>query len=199
MSDLALFPDRLRLPFNFDPALLARDLDSAVTGGWTKHFIRQNYDGAWDIIALRAPAGARHPSQLIYANPFIDDFTDTEMLARCPFFRDILRRFLCPLRSVRLMRLGPGSVIKEHTDELIGVEDGIVRLHIPILTNEDVDFRLNGTRLTMAAGETWYVAVAGPHSVANRGTTERVHFVIDATLNSWMVQLLEVAEQSLPG
>jgi hypothetical protein len=198
MCDVALFPDRLRLPFDFDPVSLARDLASAVAGGWTKHFIRQNYEGAWEIIALRASACARHPSQRIFANPFVDDFTDTEVLARCPYFRDILRRFSCPLRSVRLMRLGPGSVIKEHTDELIGVEDGIVRVHIPITTNDGVDFRLNGTRLTMAVGETWYVAVAGPHSVANRGTIERVHLVIDATLNSWMVELLETAERSQP-
>jgi Aspartyl/Asparaginyl beta-hydroxylase len=194
VDDLALFPDRLRLPFDFDPALLARDLESAVTAGWRRHFIRQNYAGEWDIIALRAPMGARHPVQQIYANPFVEDYVDTEVLARCPYFGDILRRFSCPLRSARLMRLGPGSVIKEHTDELVGIEDGTVRLHIPIVTNDAVDFRLNGARLTMKPGETWYVAVAGPHSVANRGATERVHLVIDAVLDAWLTDVMTAAE-----
>jgi aspartyl/asparaginyl beta-hydroxylase len=196
VDDPALFPDRLRLPFDFDAALLARDLDVAVAEGWTKHFIRQNYDGEWDIVALRAPAGARHKVQQIYANPFAEDYADTEVLARCPYFRDTLRRFPCPLRSVRLMRLGPGSVIKEHVDELVGVEDGVVRLHIPIVTNDGVDFRLNGRRLTMKPGETWYVAVAGPHSVANRGATARVHLVIDAVLDAWLAEVMAGAEKA---
>ena len=35
-------PDRLRLPFTFDPVLLLRDLQSLSGIEWIDHFIRQN-------------------------------------------------------------------------------------------------------------------------------------------------------------
>jgi hypothetical protein len=35
--------------------------------------------------------------------------------------------------------------------------------------------------------------LSDPHSVANRGTSERVHMVIDAQVNGWVTNLLERA------
>ena len=63
-----------------------------------------------------------------------------------------------------------------------------------MVTNPHVDFRLNGTRIDMPAGSAWYLRVSDPHSVANRGGTERVHLVIDAMLDAGLVALLEAAE-----
>jgi hypothetical protein len=108
-------PDRLRLPFTFDSDLLARDLEGLSTVGWTRHFVRQNYDGDWSVIPLRGKAGATHPVMMIYSDPTCRDFADTPMLAACPYFRQVLATFAAPLQAVRLMRLTPGSVIKEHS------------------------------------------------------------------------------------
>ena len=71
------------------------------------------------------------------------------------------------------MRLTPGSVIKEHRDHDLRFEDGTVRLHIPVVTNDCVDFRLNGLPCPMAAGSCWYLWLSDPHSVANRGPEDR--------------------------
>jgi hypothetical protein len=188
------FPDRLRLALAFDPARLSQDLSNAVSWGWKAHANRADYEGEWDIIPLRAQAGARHPAAMVYANPMAESYVDTAVLERCPYFREVLEAFACPLRSARLMRLGPGAVIKEHTDDFLDIEDGTIRLHIPVVTNADVDFRLGGTRLDMPAGSVWYMRFSAPHSVANRGSTDRVHLVIDATLNAGLVALLEAAE-----
>jgi hypothetical protein len=188
------FPDRLRLALAFDPVRLSQDLAAAVARGWHRQADRQVYDGSWDAIALRAAADARHPLQMIFANPHAESFVDTGVLSACPYFREVLASFPCALRSVRLMRLAPGSVIKEHADDFLDVEDGTVRLHVVVVTNAQVDFRLNGTRLVMPAGSTWYLRVCDPHSVANRGSTDRVHLVIDAMLNAGLVALLETAE-----
>lgn len=57
------------------------------------------------------------------------------------------------------------------------------------MTNEAVDFRLNGVRCVMAAGTCWYLRLADPHSVTNRGPTDRVRLVIDATVNGWLKDL----------
>jgi len=189
-----IFPHSLRLPLDFDPDLLARDLGLAAQPGWTRHFIRDVYDGEWDMIALRAPKGARRAAQLTLFSPMAEAFEDTDVLARCPYFRVVLESFRCALRQVRLMRLAPGTVIKEHIDQFLDIEDGAVRLHVPIRTNDAVDFRVAGRRVVMLPGTTWYVAVGEPHSVANRGAADRVHLVIDATLDKWLVDLFEAAE-----
>jgi hypothetical protein len=195
------FRDRLRLPLEFDAALLEHDLAAAVRSGWIGHFLRQNYEGEWDVIPLRVPLGARRPAAMVLVNPMTEDFEDAPVLAACPYFREVLDRFRTALRAVRLLRLGPDSMIKEHADPFIGIEEGLVRLHIPIITNPGVDFRLNGTRLEMAPGTAWYFAADDLHSVSNGGATDRVHLVVDAVLNAWLVELMETAERSsqVPG
>lgn len=187
------FPDRLRLPLEFDAERLRADLAAVAAAGWTEHFVTQNYDGDWSVIALRALAGASHPVQMIYSDPARTDFVDTPALASAPYFRQVLAGFACPLYAARLMRLAPGSLIKEHRDHDLCFEDGTVRIHIPVVTNAGVDFRLNGARCTMAAGSSWYLRLSDPHSVANGGGTERVHLVIDAQVNRWVEALFERA------
>src|SRR5205085_2147315 len=97
----------------------------------------------------------------------------------------------------RLMRLTAGSMIKEHEDVALSFEDGTVRLHIPVVTNEAVDFRLNGTRTAMQAGSCWYLRLSDRHSVANRGTEDRVHLVVDAVVNDWIARAFEDANASV--
>jgi hypothetical protein len=187
------FPDRLLLPLAFDAGLLARDLEILSSGTWTRHYVRQNYDGDWSVIPLRSPAGETHPSRMIYADPGARAFVATPYLERCPYFRQILDSFQCPLRVVRLMRLTPGSLIKEHTDVDLSFEDGMVRIHIPITTNDGVEFHLNRSRVVLDAGSAWYLRLSDPHSVANRGSADRVHMVVDANVNDWVEALFESA------
>jgi hypothetical protein len=194
----AQFADRLQLPFHFDPSRLREDLDALGNAAWLEHFVKQNYDGDWSVIPLRAQAGAVHPVMLMYSNPAATEFTDTPLLARTPYFRRVLQDFACPLHCVRLMRLTPGSAIKEHRDDDLAAEFGSARLHIPITTNPDTDFRLNGTRVIMRPGSVWYLRLSDPHSVANRGTDDRVHLVIDAVVNDWLETQLAQASLLLP-
>jgi quercetin dioxygenase-like cupin family protein len=186
-------PDRIRLPFNFDPHLLARDLQGLAAFSWIKHFVRQNYEGDWSVIPLRGKAGATHPVMMIYSDPTATEFEDTPTLKACPYFRTVLDTFKCPLQATRLMRLTPGSVIKKHTDHEVSVDEGTARIHIPVVTSPDVEFYLNDMRVVLEAGSAWYLRLSDPHLVHNKGATDRVHMVIDATVNSWLRDLLEAA------
>jgi hypothetical protein len=186
-------PDRVRLPFAFDPCFLVRDLRSLSRFDWIRHFVPQNYEGEWSVIPLRGKTGARHPVAMIYSDPTATAFEDTPMLRGCSYFREVLGSFACPLRSVRLMRLGPGSVIKEHTDLDLSVEGETARVHIPVITNPGVEFYLNGSRVVLEAGSAWYLRLSDPHSVHNKSESDRVHMVIDATVNDWLRDLIEVA------
>jgi hypothetical protein len=187
------FPDRLKLPLQFDPGLLVRDLETLSATGWIRHFVRQNYEGEWSVIPLRSPAGARHPVRMIYADPTCRSFEDTEVLNGCAYFREVLKSFDCPLRAVRLMRLASGSVINRHTDHELSFEEGMVRMHVPVVTNDKVEFHLNDTRVVMEAGSCWYLRLSDPHSVSNGGGTSRVHMVIDAFANGWVEAMFESA------
>jgi hypothetical protein len=189
----AKFADRLQLPLQFDPSRLRHDLDALDSAEWLGHFVKQNYTGDWSVIPLRAQAGAVHPVMLMFSNPAATEFADTPLLARTPYFRRVLQDFACPLHCVRLMRLTPGSVIKEHRDDDLAAELGRARLHVPITTDPDVDFRLNGTRVIMEPGRVWYLRLSDPHSVTNNGKSDRVHLVIDAVVNDWLTAQFEHA------
>jgi hypothetical protein len=185
----ASIPAQVRLPFAFDPGPLAADLGRLAPGDWIEQPLRAHYEGGWDIVPLRAAAGETHRLRLIYADPAATRFADTLWLDRLPAFRAALARFRCPLRSVRLMRLTAGSAIREHCDDL-DAEVGRLRLHVPVTTNYEVDFRLGGKRVAMAPGSVWYLRLSDPHSVANRGGTDRVHLVLDAEMNLWLERML---------
>jgi hypothetical protein len=191
-ADRPVVPDRLRLPFTFDQARLAADL-ALVGGAWTPHYVRQNYDGEWSVIPLRAPQGETHPIRMIYSDPTHPNYVDTDLLRAAPYFREVLASFETRLFAARLMRLAPGSVIKEHTDVGLEFEEGMARVHVPVLTNPDVEFVLNGSRVVLEAGSCWYLRLADPHRVANRGTTDRVHLVVDLKVNGWLTALARAA------
>lgn len=192
------WPDRLCLPLCFDAAALAADLDRCDRRSWTAHFVQQNYEGDWSALPLRAPAGAVHPIMRIAPRPGCTDWIETELLDSCPYFRTVLATFACELQAVRLMRLAPGSIIKEHSDFDLSAEQGVARLHIPVVTNPQVDFRLNGLRVDMAPGSVWYLRLSDRHAVTNGGTTVRVHLVIDAVVNPWLEDLLAAGTVKLP-
>ena len=185
--------DRVRLPFTFEPDCLRADLDRVLDGEWVDHLVRQNYEGDWDVLPLRFTAGATHPVMQIYADPTATRFEDGPLLGQTPYFRAVIARFECPVQSVRLMRLGPGSVIKEHFDHDLAAEWGAARIHIPITTNPQVEFLLNRRQIVMEPGSAWYLRLSDPHSVANRGTSDRVHLVIDCTANDWLIGQLRAA------
>ncbi|MBD0258130.1 MAG: aspartyl/asparaginyl beta-hydroxylase domain-containing protein [Cytophagales bacterium] len=178
--------DRVKLPLQFSPDKLREDLCRLEQSAWIDHFVKQNYEGNWSVIPLRGPAGTQHPVMMIYADPSCHDFADTPLLEACPYIREVLSAFDCPLDAVRLMKLTPGSVIKEHRDHDLSLEEGAARLHIPVQTNPGVAFVLNGLPVAMAPGECWYLRLSDPHWVANHGETDRVHLVIDCRVNDWL-------------
>lgn len=173
-----------KLPLLFDPQRLLDDLARIGPDEWTPHFNTNQYEGDWSGVALRSVRGAR---LALYPDPAAEgQFAPTETLERCPYFQQVLVAFACPLESVRLLRLQPGSVIREHRDYKLGLADGVLRVHVPILTNPQVEFRLQGQRIEMRPGEAWYLDFGLPHSVANYGQTDRIHLVIDGIVNDWV-------------
>lgn len=172
-----------RLPFPCDLEALRADLAAVAPEGWHPHFNQQYYSGDWSGIPLRGIPGSHVP---LYSDPTRSDFADTGHMSRCRYVPALLDRLQCPVEAVRFLKLAPGAVIREHRDFGLCLEEGALRLHIPVYTNADVDFLLDDEPLTLTAGECWYVNFDLKHRLANRGHSDRVHLVIDARVNAWV-------------
>jgi hypothetical protein len=172
-----------KLPLEFDAARLRGEVSRLDAGEWARHFNTQQYDGDWSGVALRTTPGARVP---LYPDPTSTEFIDQPVLDRCPYIREVLSAFDCPLTFVRLLKLAAGSNIREHRDHCLSYEDGEVRLHIPVQTNPGVEFAVAGQPLPLREGECWYINFNLPHRIHNRGTADRIHLVIDCRLNPWL-------------
>ncbi len=186
----------LKLPFCFDSALLQHDLTLVGPEEWSPHYNDNDFGGQWRGASLRSASGSHRdilagsPGQGSAKAPA---FKDTSLLARCGYFREVLSAFTCPLKSVRLLSLAPGSFIREHSDHALGFEDGEIRIHIPIRTNPGVEFYVCGERLLLEEASCYYVNVNLPHRVNNRGAAARVHLVIDALVDDWVRFLFEAS------
>lgn len=190
-------PKAAQLPLRFDPRGLQADLSMLGGGEWTAHFNTGYFTGDWSGAALRSSDGN---DKSIYADKNHGDYADTALLQQCQHLQAVVDSFQCQLRSVRLLRLTAGSVIREHRDYDLGYDQGEVRIHVPVITNERVEFHLDNRRIIMAEGECWYLDLNLPHRVNNLGTTDRVHLVIDCQLNDWLRDLIArgIPSEGLP-
>lgn len=177
-----------RLPFTFDRTGLQSELAAVPPEVWTPHFQPSYFEGDWSGVALRSVGG--NVTRLFPHRKAGGVYVDTPLLARCPSIQRVLETFECDKEAVRLLKLSPKTRILEHCDEKLNRERGVVRIHVPILTNPYVDFFLNGERISMQEGESWYLDLALPHRLENRGESDRVHLVIDCCTNAWIDALL---------
>lgn len=173
----------IKFPMFFDPEKLKEDVRKIIDEKWINHYNTNDYSGNWTSIALMSQNGK---SDSIFALPSGNEkLVPTEIMESCTYFQEILDIFLFEKTAVRLLKLDVGAEVKPHTDNCLGYEDGCFRLHIPIITNSEVEFILDGNRLIMNEGECWYIDANFTHSVANRGTEDRIHLVIDGLRNDW--------------
>ncbi len=168
-----------RLPWVFEAPALQEELARIGPEHWQSHFNTDYHDGGWSGLALISGNG---DAARLYAAP--DELhagRDTALLAQCPAMRSVLAQLPFTIQSARLLKLAPGSHIREHSDPGIGLDEGSIRLHVPIVSAPGVEFYLDGVRVPMAEGECWYLDFGLPHRVQNGGTRERVHLVVDCT------------------
>jgi len=177
----------LKLPFQFETEKLVHDLSLILDKKWISHFNTSGYSGDWKVISLYSDNG---DDSNIFALSTSDSIvSETSIIKECHYFKEVIDSFKCPILSARILRLGVGAEIKPHRDHELGYEDGNFRLHIPIVTNPDVQFILDGTAIKMLPGECWYTNVNYVHSVINSGKSDRVHLVIDGVRNEWSDEL----------
>ena len=182
----------VHLKQRFDVVQMQEEVHKLESGPWKPHYNEKKYEGSWTILPLRSINGSLENSISIQSSSLQQNmaYEDTPLLDNCTYLQSVISFFECEKMSVRLMKLDAGAVIKVHTDYDMSFEDGEARFHIPILTNDNVDFFIEDEKIPMKEGECWYLNLSLKHRVNNSGDTSRIHLVIDCKVNDWLKNLL---------
>jgi hypothetical protein len=180
------------LDIRYNAGAIANDIH-AISSSWSPHFNKRHYSGKWEILSLRSVDGK--PETIIPHVTTTVTYYDTPLMDHCPAIKQLISGFSCDIMSVRLMNLPAGSIIKQHTDPELSFEQGEARFHFPVVTNDQVDFRVENKRVIMPMGSSWYINANLPHSVSNLGISDRIHLVVDCRVNQWVQQLFSVSQK----
>jgi hypothetical protein len=101
---------------------------------------------------------------------------------------------------VMLARMAPGGVIHPHRDQNPAAK-WPHKIHVPLLTNDDVTFYVDGEAYHFAVGEAVEVNNMGLHAVQNRGSTDRIHLIfeyydLDQPEPAWLGELEQAARSA---
>jgi hypothetical protein len=184
-------PAFARLPLRFDVDALRLAVAEFPAEAWRPHFNTGYYEGDWSGIALRSHEDA--------FTPLAPGQGKVRPTAHCDaFWQAQLAKLETGLHSARLLRLGSGGRIREHRDYDLGGADGDLRIHVPIVTDERVDFLLGGRKVPMQAGECWFLDLSRPHRVENHGGVARIHLVVDCARSPWIEAQIDAGLADTP-
>jgi len=165
------YPDRLKLPFEFDHDRLHREVHAMALEPYIYY--------SATLLKIPRPGTLPGPDDPPTFYPYIRQIIDQ--------FRTHTKVTLA-----RILRLEPGGVVKEHCDPMLGleIEKSVIRLTIPISGQEGVLFYLNDIPVPMQLGECWYMRLSDQHRVLNQGLEERINLTIDMKPNDWLKSII---------
>lgn len=118
-----------------------------------------------------------------------DDWRFSENLRLWPEFRPLLEPVLAGATQaygykrggfprIMLARMAPGGVIHPHRDGNPAAR-WPHKIHVPLQTNPDVTFEIEGIGYKFEEGEAVEVNNMDVHAVSNRGATDRIHLIFE--------------------
>ena len=153
-----------KLPLQFDPDAIASELAQIDASDW-----------------------------ITYSGPYYDEGRYLSVgVTPNGHLGGMLSSFPGEIRMARLTRLLPGGRISRHRDR--NVPRDSVRIHIPVITGNQVEFWIGGVKLPMHAGQAWQIDPRFPHEVYNGGETDRVHMIVDLRHGPALDELLDRGE-----
>ena len=158
----------LQLPFIFDPAVLATEVDRLDASDWLAHPSGLVGNTAIPLVAINGEP----------KDGFDGPMAPTEALKRSSYLLQVVSSFGEVVARSRLMRLAPGAEVQEHVDFNYHWYSR-VRIHVPIVTEPSVRFFCGPEEVHMAAGEAWLFDSWRRHRVVNESARDRIHLVID--------------------
>jgi hypothetical protein len=158
----------LKLPFVFDTAVLASDVERVLPEHWLPHPSGLPGNTAVPLVAINGEP----------RDGFDGQMAATQVLKDSPYLMQVVSSFGEVVARSRLMRLAPGAEVQEHVDFNYHWYSR-VRIHVPIITEPTVRFFCGQEEVHMAAGEAWLFDSWRRHRVVNGSALDRIHLVID--------------------
>jgi hypothetical protein len=123
---------------------------------------------------------------------------DREPLGALPYARELISQLIpAPAQRCLLARLPPVTAITGHID-LAPYFAKTIRIHVPVLTNDDAWMYCAGLAYRMQPGEVWALNNSAPHGVWNAHVTAaRTHLICDFLPSPELLALLSRAERDL--
>ena len=194
----ALTPDvpfsKLSFVIHDFPNLREDVLRLAESGQWLNHVNQKDYHGQWQVMPLRGLTCHNNAHPLLQAfeiscdNP--QDYMDYPVMEQVPGVGNLLAQLGCGVLSARLMKLAPGSRISPHRDHGLCFSKGQVRLHLSLVSDEQVTFTVDGKVVPIYEGELWYINADKLHSVVSHSKENRIHLVVDCLSNEWLQTMI---------
>ena len=94
------------------------------------------------------------------------------------FASALAERYAGKVVKLMLAELNPGANIPAHQDVAPALYMSH-RCHLPVITNPDVDFLIDGVAYKLKEGKAYEFDNTRSHAVANRGDARRVHLICD--------------------
>ena len=203
MSKLGVIKELDIEPAKYDWSLVLDCIDNTK---FSKVKTKYSKGDDWTAISLRGygptPLDILKPNVLKSKVNESAELQDTDLLSdqRFTIVKEVLKKLPSTFERVRLMKIKANSSIGKHSDKIdkdFGLEDGkIVRIHVPIRTNDQVEFCLwEGSEKTtnyLKEGHYYYVDVRAPHAVQNNSDVDRIHLVVDTYVNRDILGLLGI-------
>jgi hypothetical protein len=159
-----------------DPSRMRTEYEAVVAqSSWRQQNLYMN--PGWEGIALFSLSGRSDDLTLVRHTPV----QRTPAGVLCPYIcEEVLPQFGARWLRVAFYKLEAGKRIGEHRDL---VHDGFhrvtVRIHLPVVTNEQVLMYVDRRAYYFAPGTAWYFDPTARHKVENNSNEDRIHLMAD--------------------
>lgn len=170
----------IKLPIRFDAEQLRSESEQIDESCWQPHPGKYPGNFALPLISYKGENN----------DQFHGTMLETPHLQKCEYTRQVISSFGEVFGRSRLMRLGGRSEVPLHVDANYHWHRN-VRIHIPIVTNENVIFYCGDQSVHMKAGECWVFDSWLRHRVVNDSDETRIHLVLDTAGSSRFWSMLE--------
>lgn len=173
-----------KLKDDLDATRLKQEVDAVLANYKEAVQFGEYHDGGWKAVSLKALDG----KYWVDHAELDGNYQKTEAIRLTPYAESLIDEMQCEVEIARFLRLEPKQHIYWHMDPL-SINHKVARLHIPIVTNDLLEFQISHEDLTWKPGELWYGDFSFPHRLYNGDDQSRIHLVLDCVVNDWLRSL----------
>jgi hypothetical protein len=163
----------------FDTSKILKKVTSLSENDWKEYTFRQEifYDVHGDTITIPILYEETYRDSVVGKRSKFYDLFEDDIVELNTHFKKITGKDGIIIRA-EIVKMIPNSEIAPHRD----MTPSLIlhnRVHIPIQTNENVLFNVDGEEKNLKINEIWEINNSKLHSVTNNSNLDRIHLIVD--------------------